>query len=169
MAKKRAQNRGWFRQQAPAWLLALAVFLGAAIVLGVLFIRRDTVEYYLDHKFTVEDPEFFPSAHALADPLPIAGNKIELLHNGKMIFPAMLEAIKGARESVNFEAFLFHSGQVATEFCDALAARARAGVRVRVLLDGIGSGLSLDKASDSIKPGVRSPFIIRSPRGALTV
>ena len=63
-----------------------------------------------------------------------------------MIFPAMLEAIKGARESVNFEAFLFHSGQVATEFCDALAERARAGVRVRVLLDGIGSGLSLDKA-----------------------
>ena len=63
-----------------------------------------------------------------------------------MIFPAMLEAIKGARESVNFEVFLFHSGQVATEFCDALAERARAGVRVRVLLDGIGSGLSLDKA-----------------------
>ena len=172
MAKKRARNRGWFRRQAPAWLLALAVFLGAAIVFGVLFIRRDTVEYYLDHKFTVEDPEFFPSAHALADPLAIAGNKIELLHNGKMIFPAMLEAIKGARESVNFEVFLFHSGQVATEFCDALAERARAGVRVRVLLDGIGSGLSLDKArmsSDSNKPGVRSPNIIRSPRGALTV
>ena len=146
MAKKRAQNRGWFRRHAPAWLSALAVFLAAAIVFGVLFIRRDTVEYYLDHKFTVEDPEFFPSAHALADPLPIPGNKIELLHNGKMIFPAMLEAIKGARETVNFEAFLFHSGQVATEFCDALAERARAGVRVRVLLDGIGSGLALDKA-----------------------
>ena len=76
MAKKRAQNRGWFRRQAPAWLLALAVFLGAAIVFGVLFIRRDTVEYYLDHKFTVEDPEFFSSAHALADPLAIAGNKL---------------------------------------------------------------------------------------------
>ena len=146
MAKKRAQNPGWFRRHAPAWLLALAVFLAAAIIFGVLFVRRDTVEYYLDHKFSVEDPEFFPSAHALTDPLAIPGNKIELLHNGKMIFPAMLEAIKGARETLNFEAFLFNSGQVATEFCDALVERARAGVRVRVLLDGIGSGLSLDNA-----------------------
>ena len=107
MAKKRTQKRGWFRQHAAAWLMVLGLFLAAAIVFGVLFIRRDTVEYYLDHKFTVEDPEFFPSAHALADPLAIGGNKIELLHNGKMIFPAMLAAIKVARESVNFEAFLF--------------------------------------------------------------
>jgi hypothetical protein len=42
-----------------------------------------------------------------------------------MILPAMLEAIMGGRETANFEAFLFHSGQVATEFCDALAERAR--------------------------------------------
>jgi phosphatidylserine/phosphatidylglycerophosphate/cardiolipin synthase-like enzyme len=90
--------------------VAWAVFLVAAVAFGILFIRRDTVEYYLDHKYRVEDPEFFPSAHALADPLPITGNKIELSHNGRMIFPAMLEAIRGAKESVNFEAFLFHSG-----------------------------------------------------------
>jgi cardiolipin synthase len=114
------------------------------VLLCILFIRRDTVEYYLDHKFTVSDPEFFPSAHALADPLPVPGNKIELLHNGKMIFPSMLEAIRGARESINFEAFLFHSGKVATQFRDALAERARAGVRVRILLDGMGSSTALE-------------------------
>jgi cardiolipin synthase A/B len=85
------------------------IFVLAAIVFGV-FIRRDTVEYYLEHEFSVEDQEFFPSAHALADPLQIRGHKIELLHNGKMIFPTMLEAIRSARESVNFEAFLFRSG-----------------------------------------------------------
>ena len=44
----------------------------------------------------------------------------------------MLEAIRGAQESINFEAFLFHSGEVASQFRDALAERARAGVRVRV-------------------------------------
>ena len=42
MARKRAQNRGWFRRHAPAWLSALALFLAAAIIFGVLFIRRDT-------------------------------------------------------------------------------------------------------------------------------
>jgi cardiolipin synthase A/B len=56
----------------------------------------------------------------------------------------MIEAIRGAQESINFEAFLFHSGEVGSQFRDALAERARAGVRVRVLLDGMGSGTELD-------------------------
>ncbi len=140
---QRPPGKGWFRRHAKAWVAAWAVVL-VGVVLCILFIRRDTVEYYLDHKFTVDDPEFFPSAHALADPLPVPGNKIELLHNGKMIFPSMLEAIRGARESINFEAFLFHSGEVATQFRDALAERARAGVRVRILLDGMGSSTALE-------------------------
>ncbi|HEY5779952.1 MAG TPA: phospholipase D-like domain-containing protein [Terrimicrobiaceae bacterium] len=140
---QRPPRKGWFRRHAKAWAAAWAVVL-VGVLLCILFIRRDTVEYYLDHKFTVSDPEFFPSAHALADPLPVPGNKIELLHNGKMIFPSMLEAIRGARESINFEAFLFHSGKVATQFRDALAERARAGVRVRILLDGMGSSTALE-------------------------
>jgi cardiolipin synthase len=140
---QRPPRKGWFRRHAKAWAAAWAIVL-VGVLLCILFIRRDTVEYYLDHKFTVSDPEFFPSAHALADPLPVPGNKIELLHNGKMIFPSMLEAIRGARESINFEAFLFHSGKVATQFRDALAERARAGVRVRILLDGMGSSTALE-------------------------
>ena len=138
------QKKTWFRRHKVAWLSAFATCLLGVLILCILFVRRDTVEYYLDHEFTVRDPEFFPSAHALSDPLPITGNKIEVLHNGNMIFPAMLEAIRGARESVNFEAFLFHSGEVASHFRDALAERARSGVRVRVLLDGLGSGAALD-------------------------
>ncbi len=141
----RTHRQGWFRRHGKVIVASLVVSLLVVVAFGIFFVRRDTVEYYLDHKFTAEDPEFFPSAHALADPLPITGNKIELLHNGKMIFPAMLEAIRSARESVNFEAFLFHSGEVATQFCDALSERARAGVRVRVLLDGLGSALALDQ------------------------
>jgi cardiolipin synthase A/B len=132
------QKRGWFQRHARALAAAWAVFLLAAVALGILFIRRDTVEYYLDHKFRVEDPEFFPSAHALTDPLPITGNKIELLHNGRMIFPAMLEAIRGAKESVNFEAFLFHSGEVATQFCDTLASLPFANLTRRVGLPTAG-------------------------------
>src|SRR5690606_541276 len=81
---------------------------------------------------------------ALADPLPIEGNKITLLQNGDQIFPAMLEAIASAKSSVNFEAFLFYSDNVGTQFRDALCERAKAGVKVRVLLDGIGSGTPLD-------------------------
>jgi cardiolipin synthase len=133
-----------FKTRAGIWMSAFVTFLLGAAILCILFVRRETVEYYLDHGFTVRDAEFFPSAHALADPLPVTGNKIELLHNGQRIFPAMIEAIRGAQESINFEAFLFHSGEVGSQFRDALAERARAGVRVRVLLDGMGSGTELD-------------------------
>ncbi|MGA7901388.1 MAG: phospholipase D-like domain-containing protein [Terrimicrobiaceae bacterium] len=142
----RSAKKTWFRKPAVIWLSAFATFLLGLLIFGILFIRREAVEYYLDYQFTVNDPEFFPSAHALSDPLPVNGNKIELLHNGKMIFPAMLNAIGGAQESVNFEAFLFHSGEVATKFRDALAERARGGVQVRVMLDGLGSGIALDNS-----------------------
>jgi cardiolipin synthase A/B len=133
-----------FKKPVLIWLSAFGTLLLGLLIFGILLIRREPVEYYLDYQFTVRDPEFFPSAHALSDPLPVAGNKIELLHNGKMIFPAMLEAIRGAQESVNFEAFLFHSGEVGSQFRDALAERARAGVEVRVMLDGLGSAFALD-------------------------
>jgi len=53
-------------------------------------------ERYPGHRFAVSDPEFFGSALALADPVPIEGNAIELLQNGDEYFPAMLSAIRGA-------------------------------------------------------------------------
>jgi cardiolipin synthase len=135
-----------FRRPAVIWLSAFATLLLGLLIFGLLFIRREAVEYYLDYQFTVNDPEFFSSAHALSNPLPVSGNKIEILHNGRMIFPAMLEAIRGAKESVNFEAFLFHSGEVGAQFRDALAERAREGVEVRVMLDGLGSAFELDNS-----------------------
>lgn len=66
------------------------------------------------------------------------GQRIELLVNGVEIFPAMLEAIRHARESINFETFVYWSGDIAREFAAALAERARAGVAVRVILDWLG-------------------------------
>jgi Phosphatidylserine/phosphatidylglycerophosphate/cardiolipin synthases and related enzymes len=42
--------------------------------------------------------EFFGSALAMADPLPVEGNAIEVLQNGDEFFPAMLEAIRSARK-----------------------------------------------------------------------
>ncbi len=121
-------------------LASLVVVLVAVAAFGIVFLKRAVVDYRSGHDFSIRDPAFFGSAHALADPPPLEGNAIQLLHNGDQIFPAMLEAIRGAKASVNFEAFLFNSDAVGHQFRDALCERARAGVRVRVLLDGIGSG-----------------------------
>ncbi len=102
--------------------------------------------YDLPHGFTVSDPTFLPSA--LPGPTMTAGNRLELLENGDAIFPAMLAAISSARKTVNFEAYIFWSGEVGTRFRDALAERAAHGVAVRVLLDAVGSSGRLLKASD---------------------
>ncbi len=66
------------------------------------------------------------------------GNRIEVLRNGDQIFPAMLQAIAEATASVDLATFVLKGG-IAEEFCRVLAERARAGVRVRVLADALGS------------------------------
>ncbi len=139
-------SRKWWHVSLGAWAFMFGAMLLTAVVFGLFFVKRKVLEFLPEHTFAVRSPAFFGSAHAMADPIPIDGNKIDLLNNGDEIFPAMLGAIKGARKSVNFEAFLFHSGSVGTLFRDAFMERARAGVIVRVLLDGIGSGTRLDNA-----------------------
>jgi cardiolipin synthase len=67
------------------------------------------------------------------------GNRIEVLRNGDQIFPAMLDAISAAEHTIDFLTFVYWSGEIGTEFARRLAARARAGVRVRVLLDAWGA------------------------------
>ena len=128
------------------WIGGFLALIAIVVIFCLFFIRRDALEYRLRHTFTVESPEFFGSALALSNPVPIGGNKIELLQNGDQYFPAMLEAIRGAQQTVNFAAYIVKSDGVGHQFRDALIERARAGIEVRVLLDGIGSGWSLDNS-----------------------
>ncbi|RKS68060.1 cardiolipin synthase [Actinomadura pelletieri DSM 43383] len=67
------------------------------------------------------------------------GNAVLPLRNGDAIFPAMLDGIASARRTVDMMTYVYWRGDIARRFADALADRARAGVRVRLLLDGIGS------------------------------
>src|SRR5699024_9950748 len=68
-----------------------------------------------------------------------SGNQIDVLENGCRIFPAMLDAIATARYHIDFLTFIYWQGDIARRFGAALAERAAAGVRVRVLLDGFGA------------------------------
>jgi cardiolipin synthase A/B len=67
------------------------------------------------------------------------GNRVDVLRNGDQVFPAMLEAIRSAQQTVDLLAFQLGTGEIVEEFADVLCDRARAGVRVRVLLDAVGS------------------------------
>jgi cardiolipin synthase len=152
MARKRARsshwlNNRWWKLDWGQWIALTLFFLTMVLFFCLFFLRRHTIDYHFDHTFSVRDPEFIGSALALANPVLLPGNKIDLLQNGDEYFPAMLQAIGAARKTINFEAFIFYSDPVGCQFRDALCARARAGVEVRVLLDGIGSGWRL-KNSD---------------------
>ncbi len=128
------------------WIGATLAFLAIVLIFCLFFIRRHSLEYRLNHTFTIHSPEFFRSALALSNPVPLTGNKIDVLINGDQIFPAMLEAIRGAKQTINFGAYIFKSDAIGWQFRDAFCERARAGVEVRLLLDGIGSGWGLNNS-----------------------
>jgi phosphatidylserine/phosphatidylglycerophosphate/cardiolipin synthase-like enzyme len=69
----------------------------------------------------------------------VAGNKIEELNNGVQYFPAMLGAIASAQKTITFENFIWRSGEVSERFIEALAERARAGVKIHCIVDGFGA------------------------------
>src|SRR5437762_14091690 len=77
--------------------------------------------------YAIGDPEFRASiSHLLGAPL-VDGNNVVQLQNGDQIFPAMLEAIRGAQKTITLETFIWSSGKVSTRFIDALVERAKAG------------------------------------------
>ena len=97
------------------------------------------------HRYTVDDPQFRRTMGVLLGPPLVAGNKVETLLNGDEIFASMLAAIAGARKTINFETYIYWSGDIGRRFADALAQRARSGVKVHLLVDWVGSQ-KMDKA-----------------------
>jgi cardiolipin synthase len=77
-------------------------------------------------------------ARATGAPL-IPGNGVRLLVDAKENYPAWLEAIAAARRTIHFESFIIHEDEVGREFAEALCAKAREGVRVRVVYDWLGA------------------------------
>ena len=86
---------------------------------------------------------------ALGPPF-VDGHTVEPLRNGVEIFPAMLEAIDAAEQSIEFETFVYWSGDIARRMADALARAARRGVEVRVLLDAAGCLPMPDDVRDTL-------------------
>ena len=83
------------------------------------------------------------------------GNHVELLINGEQAYPAMLETIGNARESISLCTYIFESDRVGLEFVNALAQAVERGVDVKVLVDSVGESYSLPRISNILaKKGV---------------
>ncbi len=128
------------------WIFASIVL---ALVVAVVYLNLSAgekrVSQGIPHLYPVDDPQFFRAMGMLLGPDITEGNRTTALMNGREIFPAMLEAIRGAKKTVLFETFIYWSGEIGEEFAEALSERARAGVKVHVLLDWVGS-IQVDRA-----------------------
>ncbi|MDA8521400.1 phospholipase D-like domain-containing protein [Acidovorax sp. NCPPB 4044] len=134
--------------------VALITFLAtaAAALLVLNFTAGEKqVQQQLPRLYTTASPQFDRAMGNLLGPGVLGGNEVTDLQNGDRIFPPMLAAIRAARKTVTFETYIYWSGDIGKQFADALSERARAGVKVHVLLDWVGSSKMEDSYLDEMK------------------
>lgn len=137
---KRAQVQS--QKQKKLWPTIFIVGIASCVFASCVSITshgEKEIRYELTHRFSVEDPQFLRSMGELLGPAFVPGNRVKALQNGDQIFPAMLGAIRGARESITFETYIYWSGDIGQKFSDALCERAKAGVKIHVMLDWLGA------------------------------
>lgn len=150
---------GWVFLLLEAAELSWKQWLGliSLLVLGFIFWLFRPLEaepqYGLDHEFSIASEEFLPSITGATDTPFQPDNRIEIYNNGKEFYPVMLAAIEQARISITIEAYIYWAGEIGRRFAEALAAKARSGVPVKVLLDSVGSATISNQILDTLKEG----------------
>jgi len=115
--------------------------------------REGAFGYDLGTTLDVQSPDFLRAAEAFCGAPISEGSEVELLVNGDQIFPAIMETIRSAQETLTFETYVYWRGDITEELTDAICERAQAGVEVKVLLDALGSvqmdTTQIDRMSDA--------------------
>jgi cardiolipin synthase len=125
---------------------AFVILFVAAVVIALgLLVAQDQVVLRVRSAVSAEDPRHPAYIAALVGTDLRRGNTYDVLTNGDQIFPAMLDAITGARQRISFETYIYDTGVMADRFTAALEAAARRGVRVRIVVDSVGAS-SMDDA-----------------------
>jgi cardiolipin synthase A/B len=138
-------------------VLGLAIGAFVAVLVGVVLLnvwpQEKQLQRRLQHVSSVESPQFRREIGTLLGASVIDGNAVTDFQNGEEIFPAMLAAIHGAQHSINMETYIYWSGEVSRKFVAALTERARAGVKVHVLADWLGSTRMKQEIVDRLRAG----------------
>ena len=137
----------------PVWIALISSVVTVFVTLMVMnfAIGEKKIEGQLEVRYAIDDPQFVRSMSSLLGPPLLTGNSVRVLVNGDQIFPAMLKEIREAERTITFETYIYWSESIGKEFADALAERARAGVKVHVLLDWIGSVKMEQRYLDEMK------------------
>lgn len=120
-------------------LTAVVAFSGVVLLLlGIIWSIRRHRDPKLHIECSLPIEELVPSLAGLTLSTTVPGNSVEIFENGAF-FDMLLPRIQLAQRSVHFATFLWKEGVLGQRVADALSERARAGKRVRVLLDATGS------------------------------
>ena len=147
----RSTYKGWPLRAEPkrvaryAWPAGLAAAGAAWYAADSLRHRRESGHgYTLRGEVDVAEANFLRACEALTGAPISYGNDAELLVNGDQIFPAYLDAIRNAEETVNLLTYAYWKGDIAIEVADALCDRARSDVECNVIIDALG-GARMDR------------------------
>jgi cardiolipin synthase A/B len=116
-------------------LLGIAFVVWLTMV--ILFTPR--IDYHVTMPLRPDGDDFLHVIQSTCQAAVHHQNRVYVFTNGSAFYPAMRDAILAAETSINLEAYIFSSGDVATTLIDAMIQRAREGVEVRLVLDAIGS------------------------------
>ena len=120
-------------------LITIVLTIISLLIVMNFVTAEKKIQRKLEKYYSINDPQFVRSISALLGPSFLNDNEIIVLKNGVEIFPAMLKAIQGAKQTITFETFIYWADSIGEEFAEALSERAIAGVNVHVLLDWLGS------------------------------
>ncbi len=132
-----------FAVTVPTWVAVfglIALLLIAAYMLAGIFGPSPDYKIESGNELPANNSDSFLNLiESLVDAPVSRTGTFKVLANGPTFYPAELEAIRSARRSVNLEAYIFQRSEIGKLYLDALTDRARAGVRVNVVLDAFGS------------------------------
>ena len=94
----------------------------------------------LDDDFGTDSAEFLSTLAGVTGVPMLPGNRLQIYNNGDEFYPAILDAVRNAQFSITMEQYIFATSTIAREFAEACAERAQQGVRVKLLVDAVGSG-----------------------------
>jgi cardiolipin synthase len=115
------------------------LLVAAGVVALLLMLAQDQETLKVRSAVGAEEPRHSAYLAALVGAPLTRGNRYDVLTNGDQIFPAMLEAIRGAKRRISFETYIYDVGEVARQFTSALEEAARRGVRVNLVVDSVGA------------------------------
>ena len=132
-----ARGRGWQTSVTRmTWINVTLLVAVAVLGLAIWSIKR-----HKDPHLQLESHEpienLVPSISGMSLGMAIRGNSAEIHENGAF-FDAVLADIAAAKRSVHFETFLWKEGKLGRRMAEALSAKAREGLRVRLVLDAVG-------------------------------